>query len=1325
MPWEMVDVLILTAIQDEYDAVLEVDAGALPASPWERRMGPLGLEVALRTFQAQDGGTLRVAVTRVLEKGGVATAYAAATLVRVYSPRCLAVCGVCAGRKGAVEPGDVIVADRLWAHDSEQPRVPGALLPYQLSARWKQAARVFSPTARLGAIAMASRAGLELALPEPNSGERDMVLGWEVEGSVLPSLVYRQDIPYLLVIKGAVEGAEPSQAARVKPVAAWAAAGCLLAFLRAQLPSMQRLGGRVQASEGDLEGLLGPGTWEPPSERGPVALLNARHQAVDFFEPIRAELLQDLRTWCEEDEPVSVRLFHGAAGTGKTRLFIEWTQRLRSQGWRAGFLHEAGEPDRFEELVAAASARPTLVVIDRAESLPRLGALLLAVAHRRKAGGQGRFRLVLLSREAGGWWELLQKRSLELRKLLKDRLPTEVASIAPVDREAVFGHAAQRFATLLGRTPPAPSVALADPRFDRVLSLHMEALAAVLGLTSTPETLMEGLLDAEGALWGSWLESRKAPGAADGGERPSQEQVLRAVAAWILTGGAPRLEDARALLQRACGARDETLWLLLRDLYPGLVSEAGQERMGSWEPDLSGEALVLRALRGEGEAAGQWLRQVVEGADTRAVRTAFEVLGRLSAEAPEAGEWMASLLAGAVSSRATAALEAAKAIGPRPAYAAAGRELAKALEREGTPEVAERLEAAGLPDFVAPLREVSVWVKTTLLNHLAPGESPRALIEQARFRGGLGFLLGTLGRRQEALVFVKEAVEHYRKLAGAYPEVFRVDLALGLTDLGVVQGELGQREEALAAMQEAVAIRRGLAEESPEEFLPILAVNLNGLAGAQSALGRREEALASMQEAVGHYRTLAKRRPESESFLPELAASLNNLSSMQSALGRRAESQASIQEAVGHYRTLAKKHPEWFLPELAGSLTNLAIVQGELGQRQEALALAHESVALFRQLMGARLEEHRPQFAASLTSLASALSALGRREEALALSLESVAIRRKLAEERPQAFLADLAMSLVNLSVFQSELGRRQESLATVEEAAERYRKLAQAYSAAYLPALAICLSNLAAAQSSLGRNAEALASVQESVEYYRRLAKVMPAMFLPKLAVSLSTLGSVQSGLEQWKEALASVQEAVELRRKLAEEQPQAGLPELALSLSNLGALLSAQDRGEEALASVREAVDIRRRLAAEHPQAFRADLAISLNNLSTLQGTQGRGEEALASVREAVELRRQLAEEHPEAFRPELAVSVATLGQVQKLLGQGAEALASLHEALDLIWPFFLKQPTAFTALTGAILQQLTTLQGQVGGPPPATWKERMETWDVMMEKSRAKVH
>ena len=66
---ERVDALIVTAVKDEWDAVLAVDTGADPASQWERRVGPTGLEVALRDFSTARG-TLRIAVTQALGMGG-------------------------------------------------------------------------------------------------------------------------------------------------------------------------------------------------------------------------------------------------------------------------------------------------------------------------------------------------------------------------------------------------------------------------------------------------------------------------------------------------------------------------------------------------------------------------------------------------------------------------------------------------------------------------------------------------------------------------------------------------------------------------------------------------------------------------------------------------------------------------------------------------------------------------------------------------------------------------------------------------------------------------------------------------------------------------------------------------------------------------------------------------------------------------------------------------------------------------------------------------------------------------------------------------------
>ncbi len=116
--WDRVDVLIVTAVKEEYDAVLAVHAGALPECAWTTRQEPSGLEVAYRRFGAKDGGDLRVAVLQSLGMGGVEAVSVAANFARDHEVRCLAMCGVCAGRRGKVALGDVIIADRMWTYDT-------------------------------------------------------------------------------------------------------------------------------------------------------------------------------------------------------------------------------------------------------------------------------------------------------------------------------------------------------------------------------------------------------------------------------------------------------------------------------------------------------------------------------------------------------------------------------------------------------------------------------------------------------------------------------------------------------------------------------------------------------------------------------------------------------------------------------------------------------------------------------------------------------------------------------------------------------------------------------------------------------------------------------------------------------------------------------------------------------------------------------------------------------------------------------------------------------------------------------------------------------
>ena len=76
-------------------------------------------------------------------------------------------------------------------------------------------------------------------------------------------------------------------------------------------------------------------------------------------------------------------------------------------------------------------------------------------------------------------------------------------------------------------------------------------------------------------------------------------------------------------------------------------------------------------------------------------------------------------------------------------------------------------------------------------------------------------LLGELGRREEALEAVTEAVTIRRALVTARPDTFLHDFAMSLNNQSVRLGELGRREEALEAVTEAVTIRRALARIRP------------------------------------------------------------------------------------------------------------------------------------------------------------------------------------------------------------------------------------------------------------------------------------------------------------------------------------------------------------------------------------------------------------------------------------------------------------------------------------------------------------------------------
>jgi hypothetical protein len=107
------DVVIITALKEEYDAARLVNDGAL--GDWTVDHSVTGNELAFRDYETSGGAVLRIAMTWATRMRGVSVAAVAPTLLDRLGARGLAMCGVCAGRRGKVQLGDVIIAKVVYS----------------------------------------------------------------------------------------------------------------------------------------------------------------------------------------------------------------------------------------------------------------------------------------------------------------------------------------------------------------------------------------------------------------------------------------------------------------------------------------------------------------------------------------------------------------------------------------------------------------------------------------------------------------------------------------------------------------------------------------------------------------------------------------------------------------------------------------------------------------------------------------------------------------------------------------------------------------------------------------------------------------------------------------------------------------------------------------------------------------------------------------------------------------------------------------------------------------------------------------------------------
>ncbi len=942
----------------------------------------------------------------------------------------------------------------------------------------------------------------------------------------------------------------------------------------------------------------------PRLGREPARLLLPEFGIVPFAG--RQSDLEDLEGWCLGDPAPALRVLTGSGGSGKTRLAAETCVRMIGHGWQAGFANEKAPGGQAQlEL-----NRPTVLVVDDADLNVELLTKLIRVVGAMAQGPP--VRLLLLARHLTSWWETLNQQTASLASELADTpLTLHEGDLAPDARAGQHARALAAFSERLpadgqADTQQAPP-SLEDPAFASPLLVHMHALLTASGANlptvggEVRERILDAVLDREQARWNATFP----PGIPTAGIRTRHQLVT--VATLLSPSNAATTAQAISTIDElrpdaAAGAR-AALATWLHDLYPG----GDPPWVAPLRPDLLTEQLLARCPQ----------------------------LSELTLACYENSPEQASTMLA---------------------------ELTRASSRAEVHEALTRLLVARLPDLLAAAIDSPASGLADLLDiSLRLSPQPAAAADLVSRLPERGIALAAL-----AVTLTAQASDHYRRLAAARPDAFTPDLAGSLNNLSNRLGDLGRREDALAAIEEAVSAYRQLATARPDAFIPALAVSLNTLSIRLGDLGRREDALAASQEAVTLRRQLAAARPDA--FIPTLATSLHNLSVRLGDLGRPEDALAASQEAVTAYRQLATARPDAFIPALAVSLNTLSIQLGDLGRREDALAASQEAVTAYRQLAAARPDAFIPDLAVSLNNLSNRLGGLGRPEDALAAIEEAVSAYRQLATARPDAFIPALADSLNNLSVRLGGLGRREDALAAIEEAVTAYRQLAAARPDAFIPALATSLNTLSNRLGGLGRREDSLAAIEEAVTLRRQLAAARPDAFNPDLAGSLHNLSIRLGDLGRPEDALAASQEAVTAYRQLAAARPDAFIPDLAMSLNNLSIRLGDLGRPEDALAASQEAVTAYRQLAAARPDAFIPDLATSLHNLSVRLGRLGRPEDALAAGQEAVTAYRQLAAARPDAFIPDLADSLHNLSIRLGDLGRPEDALAASQEAVTL---------------------------------------------------------
>ncbi|MFF9349469.1 tetratricopeptide repeat protein, partial [Streptomyces sp. NPDC014734] len=821
---------------------------------------------------------------------------------------------------------------------------------------------------------------------------------------------------------------------------------------------------------------------EAPADRGrtgeasPAMLLQAGWQTVPFHG--RDDLLTNLRTWCGQEDGSGAWLLHGPGGQGKTRLAHHLAGLLAADHWTVLWPRSDTDASELRELRHV--AKPLLIILDYAET--RTGQLTALIEAATDHPGGTPFKVLLLARTDGDWWT----QAKHVTRLAEDYLNEAPSTLlepleqAPASRAQAYRSAARALASALPhmRDWPAAANALPIPRLDHyafanALTLQMTALADLLDTAiadgdaaPAPAPAAERAHAVEDRLLGHerryWQNNAAACGLTPALSSATLETAL---AAAHLMGAANRKQAdltwsrLPALADQPRDRRDQvTAWIAA--LYP--PTSPGRP-WGAFQPDRIAERHIGRVLNTDPAIA----EHLMCGADDAQTAQFLAVYSRAAAH---------PVFGGCLDTHLT--------------------HLCTHLPTELAPHLIIAAIQADRPQPLITALNAHATDPTAALGNLITLHDQFPLSSQR--------LSLTAAHLSQAIT------SRYRELAEANPDAHLADLASALNTLSNRLGDVGRRQEGLKAIEEAVRLYRELVKTNPDAHLPDLASALNNLSNRLGDVGRRQEGLKAIEEAVRLYRELAEANPDAH--LADLASALNTLSIRLGDVGRRQEGLKAIEEAVRLYRELAEANPDAHLADLASALNNLAIDLGDAGRREKGQdAIGQAARTHLTNLDSAlkavtnRLEDVKQRKKdlegaidrAVRIHVAKPLNAfhdIAKPLKAVTNRLEDFKRRKKDLEgaidRATRIRAANITSALNALSSQLEAVGRRQDGLDVIEEAVCHYRELVKTNPDAHLPDLASALNTLSIRLGDVGRRQEGLEAIEEAVRLYRELVK-------------------------------------------------------------------------------------------------------------------------------------------------------------------------------------------------------------------------------------------